>query len=276
ADLRAEATQWLLRERLPEWRMALVVSGELHSATEGLWHGVDPTHPLHNLPSAAPAGEGLVAVYRAVDRLVGKLTETFSDAALITFAMGGMGPNRSDVPSMALLPELLYRHAFMKPLLRESPAWTNIAGRLPMLRADENWSDSVRANIEVVRPTSQPNGRKSQRALIRGAARVLESMLRGDHCASDKNEKVPRNALRQRIDWMPASLYQPCWHEMRFFALPSFYDGRIRINLAGRERYGKVAPSAYEAVCDEAERLISDCRDSITGEPVVDSIERGA
>ena len=31
--------------------------------------------------------------------------------------MGGMGPNYSDVPSMVLLPELLYRHAFGQPLL---------------------------------------------------------------------------------------------------------------------------------------------------------------
>jgi hypothetical protein len=63
---------------------------------------------------------------------------------------------------------------------------------------------------------------------------------------------------------------------MRFFAMPSFYDGRIRINLAGRERLGKVPLAEYDAACVEAEELVRACRDSITGEPVVDYVERCA
>jgi predicted AlkP superfamily phosphohydrolase/phosphomutase len=61
---------------------------------------------------------------------------------------------------------------------------------------------------------------------------------------------------------------------MPFFALPSFYDGRLRINLKGRERHGRVHPSRYAATCDEIERLIRACRDPITGEEAVDSVER--
>ena len=72
-DVRALAARWLLKERLPDWDLGLIVVSEPHSAIEGLWHGVDPGHPLHGLPSAPCAGEGLRAVYRAVDRLVGDL-----------------------------------------------------------------------------------------------------------------------------------------------------------------------------------------------------------
>jgi predicted AlkP superfamily phosphohydrolase/phosphomutase len=61
---------------------------------------------------------------------------------------------------------------------------------------------------------------------------------------------------------------------MRAFALPSFYDGRIRINLAGREREGAVRVSEYETVCEEIEALLHECRDPATGEGVVDYIER--
>ena len=61
---------------------------------------------------------------------------------------------------------------------------------------------------------------------------------------------------------------------MRFFALPSFYDGRVRINLAGREQAGIVSPAEYAGVCDEVEALVRDCRDLRTGEPVVDHVER--
>jgi predicted AlkP superfamily phosphohydrolase/phosphomutase len=61
---------------------------------------------------------------------------------------------------------------------------------------------------------------------------------------------------------------------MPFFALPSFYDGRIRINLKGRERHGLVAASRYRATCDEIEKLVRTCRDPISGEGVVDFVER--
>ena len=36
-------------------------------------------------------------------------------------------------------------------------------------------------------------------------------------------------------DWVPASRYRSHWATMRAFALPSMYDGRIRLNLRGRE-----------------------------------------
>jgi hypothetical protein len=266
-DLRAEAACWLLHKRLPDWQLGLVVAGELHSAIEGLWHGIDPAHPLHRLPSAGPAGEGLRAVYRAVDRLVGNLTETFSDATIVVFAMGGMGPNRSDVASMALLPELLFRHAFGRPLLREPAAWANANGCLPLLGEDENWSMAVNARIPV---------HGSHWDLVRGVGAHLlpEPVKRAVRRLTEPRPSAAKRALRLPLDWMPASRYQPYWRAMRVFALPSFYDGRIRINLVGRERDGKVLLSEYATVCDEVEELLSACRDSATGEAVVDYIER--
>jgi predicted AlkP superfamily phosphohydrolase/phosphomutase len=52
---------------------------------------------------------------------------------------------------------------------------------------------------------------------------------------------------------------------MPAFALPSFYDGRIRINLRGRERRGIVDPSRYEQTCAELETLLRECRNSFAG-----------
>jgi predicted AlkP superfamily phosphohydrolase/phosphomutase len=61
---------------------------------------------------------------------------------------------------------------------------------------------------------------------------------------------------------------------MRAFALPAFYDARIRINLADRESQGLVAAGDYERVCSEVEELLGALRDPRTGREVVRDIRR--
>jgi predicted AlkP superfamily phosphohydrolase/phosphomutase len=253
---RAQAARWLLGERLPDWDLGLVVVAEPHSATEGLWHGVDPSHPLHRAASAEAAREGVLGVYRGVDRLVEELADAFPDAALVVFSMGGMGPNYSDTASMALLPELMYRRAFGRPLLRQPEGWTDTVAS-PLLGERQDWSAAVRANLPAAEssPLLSRIGRAARRRLV--------------------GEAEPAGAhLRRSVAWIPAMSYQPHWRSMDAFALPSFYDGRIRINLKGREADGRVNASEYEALCDELESLFRECRDPATGGEVVEYIER--
>jgi hypothetical protein len=267
AGVRADAARWLLGERLPEWDLAMVVVSEPHSAIEGLWHGVDETHPLHRLPSSGPAGDGLRAVYRAVDRLVGMLVEAFPEATTVVFSTGGMGPNRSDVASMVLLPELLYRHAFGRPLMQRHAPWTEAPAGIPLLGEDANWSRDVSALI----PEDRSARVAARRAVSRFIPERVKRVLRGAGSGPDPAATTP---VRSSLGWMPATRYQRYWHAMRAFALPSFYDGRVRVNLAGRERNGRVSLSEYNAVCDEIEALVRDCLDPVTGEPVVECFER--
>ncbi|HZP31228.1 MAG TPA: alkaline phosphatase family protein, partial [Acidimicrobiia bacterium] len=96
-ERRAEAARWLLTERFDGWDLGIVVVAEPHGAAEGLWHGVDPAHPLHAHPSAAVAADGLAAVYRAVDRLVGELLDAVRPEVAFVFSLGGMGANHSDL-----------------------------------------------------------------------------------------------------------------------------------------------------------------------------------
>ena len=254
---RAQAARWLLGERLPDWDFALVVVSEPHSAIEGLWHGVDPAHPLHQMPSAGPAHEGLLAVYRGVDRLVGDLAAAFPDAALVVFSMGGMGPNHSDTASMVLLPELMYRHAFDRSLLRQPDAWTRTAN-VPSLGHRQDWAAAIHATFPDTLPGARP--------FRTGLEKVLRRFVpqRGSEDCY----------LRRSADWIPAMLYQSHWRSMPAFALPSFYDGRIRINLSGRESGGRVPVSKYKAVCDEIEASLVACRDPATGNEIVKHVER--
>jgi predicted AlkP superfamily phosphohydrolase/phosphomutase len=266
-EVRARAARWLLEERCRDWDLAFVVAGELHSATEAFWHGIDPTHPLHSFPSAMPAADRLRAVYRETDALANDLVSAFPDATVVAFAMNGMGPNRSDVASMVLLSELLYRHAFRRPLLRVPHGWANAPQGMPILDGHTDWSQAVKSMISQF-PEPLDLAR-------RVAARVLpESVKRMLRPKGDVLSCAPDGALRLPLDWMPTGLYQPHWHAMRFFALPSFYDGRIRLNLAGREREGMIPAADYERVCDEVESLVRACRDLRSGEPVVAHVER--
>ncbi len=252
ARQRSDVAHWLLSERLPDWELALIVMGEFHSAVEPFWHGWDSTHPLHSLPSAAPAGRALAGVYDAVDEMVGALTDAFPDASVLAFAMHGMGPNQSDVPSMVLLPELLYRDQFGHPLLEARTDWET--SEIPMLAEDEPWSPSV------VQQLRHPNRRW---------AAVRRRMRPASPAISEE-----RRARSQSVDWIPAARYRRYWPDMEAFAIPAYYHGRIRINLRGREAREKVRPEQYERACAALTTLLEECRNPETGRPAVKSVRR--
>jgi predicted AlkP superfamily phosphohydrolase/phosphomutase len=247
-DQRTRISRWLLTERFPEWDVAMVTAGELHSATEGLWHGIDPRHLLHGVESAAPAGRGLEAVYEATDRMVGELVEELPAVNLLVFSMHGMGANHSDVASMLLLSELLFRDNFGMNAFTPDPNWSSGAERIPMLGRGAQWSEVIGNRIRI------PD--------------AVWSLLGSDPVAAT------RESLDSNLAWMPAARYQPAWHRMDAFALPSFYDGRVRVNLAGRERHGRVPLEHYDACCARVIELLNECRDYLTGEEVVDGITR--
>ncbi len=258
-DTRAVAACWLFRDALPDWDLGYMVVSELHSAAEALWHGIDADHPLHGHASAGPAGEGLKAVYRAVDGLVGRLVEAFPEVTLVAFNLHGMGPNASDLPSMVLLSELLLKQAKGTGVLRSA---TRAGGDSAVLEIPEGqtWGEMMDAAMTVARPKRRRPPTRIERAM---------SLFR---------QRGPGSAGRRSagpgLGWMPASRYGDYWPTMSAFALPSFYDGRVRINLAGRERRGVVAAADYNRACDEVEQLVRECRDTRTGEPVVESVER--
>ena len=74
------------------------------------------------------------------------------------------------------------------------------------------------------------------------------------------------------LDWMPAARYAPFWRRMPAFALPSYYDGRIRINVAGRESNGIISAAQYRAVCNETIEMLNQCTNLLTGEKVISGI----
>ena len=270
-DTRARAARWLASERLSDWDLFFAVAGEAHGTIEGLWHGIDGQHPLHGHPSGRPAADGLLKIHRALDRMVAELLECAGDATPVVFAMGGMGPNHSDAQSMVLLPELLFRETFGRSRLRVPDAWTASPANVPVLDADDDWGSANLRWLAGDSPTSDAAWRR-----FLDARPALKALLQPLRQATRSWRAARRATAAHDLRWQPAARYDAYWPRMKAFALPSFYDGRIRINLKGRERDGIVDVSAYAAVCRRVESLMHECRNPLTGEPAVASIERAA
>jgi len=270
-DTRARAARWLASERLADWDLFFVVAGEAHGTIEGLWHGIDAQHPLHGHPSGRPAADGLLKIHRALDRMVAGLLECAGDATVVAFAMGGMGPNHSDAQSMVLLPELLFRETFGRSLLTVPDAWAASPAEVPMLDPDDDWGS---ANLRWL-PANSPTSRAAWRRFL-DARPALKAALQPLRKAALSWRASRRATAAHDLRWQPAARYDAYWPRMQAFALPSFYDGRIRINLKGRERDGSVEVAHYADVCRRIESLMHECRNPLTGEPAVASIERAA
>ena len=61
----------------------------------------------------------------------------------------------------------------------------------------------------------------------------------------------------------------------RMFWVPNDYSGALRVNLEGREPYGKVAPGdEYEALCSEVTAALLELRHVDTGRPIVRDVVR--
>lgn len=252
---RSEIAKWLLGERCTDWELAFVGVSEAHSATEGLFHGVDPSPRWAQCASRAAAAAGLRSVYTAIDQMVGELVEAFPDDVHLVFSQHGMGANNSDVASMVLLGELLARWAGEHTPDLSFPVDSQ---GLPVSLDGQGWEEAVWTSIDG--PPSVV--RRSRQAVRRLAGRAVRRM-------------VPRLAPSGvSVGWMPVVRHQSRWSTRRAFAIPSFYDGRVRLNVRGREAKGLVSASEYGATLDEIEALLRECTDPISGAPVVEAIHR--
>lgn len=260
---RFDVADWLLGERFPEWDVAVVGVVETHDAVELMQHGVDPGHQLAGAPSAQAAHDGLVAVYEEISRRIEALAQRFPNVNLAAFTMHGMGYNDTDLPTMLLLPELMHRMSFGEPHFRSRADWRGTGA--PMLRPGEEWNSAViRAMAGEAQEKPSP--------LRRFAGRLRRKAVGALRGASHEPQGPKSKSFD--VDWMPAMRYARFWPQMEAFSLPAYFDGRVRVNLAGRERDGRTPLAEYEATLDKVEAALRACVDIRTGEPVVREIDR--
>lgn len=284
ARRRVEIAEWL-QDRCPDWDLLVLCMSEVHSTGHHFWHGVDQRHPLYGTATSDQAGRRMTEVLQATDEAVGRLAAALpTDTTLVVFALHGMQP-ADDLVSTVLLPELLHRQRFHRALLRDPDheAWRRQGCPAAVPAPEESWHGYMRSRFA---DGHIDRARKLARGVLPPAAYERLRTLAGKEpwqplgpLATPIPPEVDptpeaRDAFRKSFEYQAASWYERHWPDMPAFALPSFADGHIRINLVGREASGVVHPDDYGRACNDVIDLLSSCRDARTGAPVVQDVIR--
>lgn len=243
------------------WNLFVGAFLEAHSAGHDLLHYSANEHPLFpGTSSHLFAEDPLLDVCQSIDRELGKIMAALPpDTSIALCGVHGMAENHSDLLTMVFLPEFLYRWNFPGRRAFPSAAGTPpgpVVGRPPR----KSWTGSLWVMCDEPNPLRRWLGPYLPGSLLRASASsVLAS---------------PYDPDLNRLSWMPASWYRKQWPRMSAFALPTFWEGRIRINLRGREGQGIVSPDHYPALCDELAAKLSKLTDARSGKPVVKKVVR--
>jgi hypothetical protein len=174
-----------------------------------------------------------------------------------------MESNCTDLPSFVFLPELLYRWSLPGQIGLDAGSTTRPAPPLFVPRAERSWTHEVW-------------GLKHDRnPLTRALRRRLP--VEFFHYAIERRlgiNGIPLCPEDCPLGYEPPMWYQPAWPAMKAFALPSFSEGYLRLNVRGRERDGIVDPRDYNRTCDEIEALLRQVRNPRTGSPMVRRVVR--
>ncbi|MFM7060516.1 MAG: hypothetical protein ACKOZL_04935 [Actinomycetes bacterium] len=264
-----------LMDRVPDWRLAVAVWSEEHSGAHCMWHGIDASSPVHGAPTADLAATEMDRIHRAVDAAVGRAVAAAPDATVVLFSLHGMTVNRTDLVTFVMLPELLHRLHGFPPALR-MPAGDG-SPVVPDPRVQ--WVDHVAGHFaddprralrnRVKRATPRPLRDALRRAAGRPGHRpgVLAAEIPGE-----TPYEVARAGPAPHVpDYMPVWWYRHRWPTMRYFVLPSFTTGLVRVNLRGRERDGLVDRSDYLRTCEEIVEQVAAARCARTGRSIVES-----
>ncbi|NEQ84067.1 MAG: nucleotide pyrophosphatase [Moorea sp. SIO2I5] len=259
-----------LLQQMP-WDFFLTIFGETHTAGHYFWHLSQQDHPLYPSVGAKCPGDPVLEIFEAIDEAIGGILSKAPDnAQVVVFAAHGMGSNVMDLPSMLFLPEFLYRWSF--------PGKYGIArgkyGQPPEslvndARAKKGWMGKVWSLKYESNPLKGFLRRQLPTKLFNPIAPLFGSTPGPDLISPFKMQAESDPFFFQSPSW-----YQPCWPQMKAFALPSYSEGYIRINLQGREPHGIVAPDQYDAVCEELTQKLYQLKDARTGEPMVKEIIR--
>lgn len=246
------------------WDLFLMVFGETHTVGHDLYNHSQAEHPLYNyLSKNGTKPDPVLNIYKQVDTAIGEiLAEAPQDANVVCFSAHGMAANFTDLLSMAVLPELLYRFHYGKAAIAPGKVGST-PGKIVTNPIRNSWPNEIWSQVYEPNPIKKLFRTWTHKKFLRGQKHGLLSPY------SLLDEPIEQELA---MGWMPSMWYSPLWPEMKAFALPAFTNGHLRINLKGRERDGVVEPSEYDALCAELTEILYDLRDARNGNKVVKQV----
>jgi len=250
------------------WDLFLTVFGEAHGAGHNLWQLSQPEHPLYETLHQKVEKDPMLEVFQEIDRGIGEIMANAPEnATVVVFSAHGMGPNTMDLPSILFLPEFLYRLNF--------PGKTMLANGKPgePLGPPRSYQKRNSWIWDVWTTKTDPNPlRRFLRANLGQRAFKLVQPFLGPAQADDLISPFELMGKVREVPWQPTGWYTPLWPKMKAFALQSFSEGYVRINLKGREPQGIVDPSEYDSLCEEITEKLKALKDARTGTPMARKI----
>ena len=257
AKLRATVTRDLMTNT--DWHVFLTSFSEIHSGTHYFWPDSVARTQLQGLDEK----NLILDCYQQTDATLGGVLQDLpEDMYVMVFAQEGMRSNNQDIPANVLLPELLYRYCFegKKGLDFETPEF---------LEQVDNWPSHKYWKRHLLPCLREPSPRSVE---LRRHHSPHEAVRLEQEYGLQSLPFHPRTF--EILSYLPTMWYSPVWPRMSAFALPSFSDGQVRINVRGRDRCGTVEQDDYSAVCDEIEAIVRELRDPLSGEPLVEDVVR--
>jgi predicted AlkP superfamily phosphohydrolase/phosphomutase len=219
-----------------DWDLFFCSFSETHCAGHQFWHFHDPRHPRHDPADRFGMRNALRDVYEATDGAIAALVEAAGpDTEVVVFSGHGM---RAQYHGRELLPSLL-------------EMWG-------MLEAQNTPPDPSRRRTVRVRKSLTKRLREMVPMPWQYAVKSLLP-------AAVERYLVCRFMGAEKLDPNARAVYIP----------NNDLNTSIRINLIGRDRYGRVAPGQqYEQLCGFLAQRLQELINPATGRPAVECVTR--
>jgi len=252
------ATELMHRDK---WDLFLADFGETHTAGHDLYHLSHADSPINPGPQKLLKDSPMLETFRQVDASIGQICAAApKDSIKVLFSAHGMAANYTYLTSFFFLAEFMYRYNFGKPAIAGRGRLGETLGRLITDPPRNSWTTNLWLQKEVSNPVR----------------RYLRRWTPGRFLTSNPEDDLfsPYELGGGQLAWMPATWYSRSWPKMKAFAVPSFAEGYVRINLKGRESKGIVEAKDYDAVLADIEDKLRLIRCGRTGKPVVKDVVR--
>ncbi|MEC4806948.1 MAG: alkaline phosphatase family protein [Jaaginema sp. PMC 1079.18] len=252
------------------WDLFITVFGEAHAAGHNFWQLSQPEHPLYEALHNQVERDPMLETFENIDKAIGEiLTQAPENARVVIFSAHGMGANTMDLPSTVFLPEFLYRLNFPGQYAL-APGQVGAPIPPPITQLKWNfWERHLWGNKFDKNALRSFLRRETPTRVFRWIESLIDKPQPSDLTSPFQMLKKTDVVPLQVAHW-----YAPLWPSMKAFALPSFSEGYVRINLQGRDPQGIVPPSEYDAYCEELIAKIGALKDARTGIPMAQEIVR--